>query len=101
MQLPAPTPQGVQRMRLTNMNIDGPYVMVKGAATLRAASQPGRITVFDPSGDGSPFGAGGDFMNIRTAVRQDFTPDDPTLPTSAYAQYIGVFRDSDWAPPRP
>lgn len=99
-QIPAPTPQGLQRMRLTNFNIDGPFVMVKGAATLRAASQPQRIMVFDPSGEGSPFGAGGDFMNIRTSVGQSFVPDDQTLPTSAYAQYIGVFRDSDWAPPR-
>lgn len=97
-QIPAPTPQGVQRMRLTLFNIDGDYVRVQGAATLRAASRPDRITLFNPRGTGSPL-EGGDFMNIETSV-QRFALDDPDAPIDTYAQYIGVFRGSDWAPPR-
>ncbi len=97
-QIPAPMPQGVQRMRLNMGNIDGPYVMVQGAATLRAASQPGRITLFNPRAAGSPLD-GGDFMNIQSSI-QRFVLDQPSAPIDAYAQYVGVFRDSDWAAPR-
>ena len=97
-QIPAPTPQGVQRMRLNLFNIDGPYVMVQGAATLKAASEPDRITLFDPRAAGSPL-AGGDFMNIQSSV-QRFTLDEPDAPIDRYAQYVGVFRGSDWAAPR-
>lgn len=97
-QIPAPTPQGVQRMRLENFNIDGPYVMVQGAATLRAASLPNQFTIFDPGAAGSPI-EGGDFMNIRSSV-QRFEMDEPTAAASTYAQYVGVFRNSDWAAPR-
>lgn len=97
-QIPVPTPEGVRRLRLTDFNIDGPFVKVQGAATLRAASKPDRILIFNPAGEGSPIG-NGDFMTIRTSVGQDFTL-DPAIPASDYAQYIGVFRGSDWAPPR-
>lgn len=97
-QIPAPTPQGLQRMRLNMLNIDGPYVMVQGAATLKAASAPDRITLFNPRADGSPL-AGGDFMNIRSSM-QRFALDEPTAPIDSYVQYVGVFRGSDWAPPR-
>ena len=97
-QIPSPTPQGVQRMRLNLFNIDGPYVMVQGAATLRAASEPDRITLFNPRAAGSPL-AGGDFMNIQSSV-QRFTLDDPAAPIDSYVQYVGVFRGSDWAAPR-
>lgn len=97
-QIPAPTPQGMQRMRLNMFNIDGPYVMVQGAATLRAASEPGRTTLFNPRAVGSPL-VGGDFMNIQSSV-QRFTLDDQTAPIDRYVQYVGVFRDADWAPPR-
>lgn len=97
-QIPAPTPQGLQRMRLDMLNIDGPYVMVQGAATLRAASEPGRITLFDPRAAGSPLD-GGDFMNIQSSM-QRFALDQPAAPIDAYVQYVGVFRGSDWAAPR-
>ena len=97
-QIPAPTPQGVQRMRLNMFNIDGPYVMVQGAATLKAASEPDRITLFNPRAAGSPL-AGGDFMNIQSSV-QRFTLDEPIAPIDDYVQYVGVFRGSDWASPR-
>ncbi|RZJ00716.1 MAG: hypothetical protein EON90_06205 [Brevundimonas sp.] len=97
-QVPVPTPQGLQRMRLTDFNIDGPFVKVQGSATLRAASQADRMMIFKPAGDGSPIRSG-DFMTIRTSIGQDFDL-DPAVPSSRYAQYIGVFRGSDWAPPR-
>lgn len=98
-QIPAPLPQGVQRMRLTQFNIDGPFVKVQGSATLRAASDPQQIVIFNPAAEGSPIEPG-DFMRIQTSVGQNFEL-DPTMPASGYAEYIGVFRDSDWAPPRP
>lgn len=97
-QIPVPTPTGVQRMRLTDFNIDGPFVKVQGSATLRAASRPDRILVFDPGAAGTPVKAG-DFMSIQTSVGQAFNL-DPSIPSSDYAQYIGVFRGSDWAAPR-
>lgn len=97
-QIPVPLPGGVQRMRLTDFNIDGPFVKVQGSSTLRAASDPDRIVVFNPAAEGSPLRPG-DFMRIRTSVGQDFDL-DPDLPSSAYSQYIGVFRGSDWAAPR-
>ena len=99
-QIPVPTPDGVQRMRLDSFNIDGPFVKVKGSATLRAATLPNTITLFDLGAEGTPFTSGGDFTDIRTSVGQDFVMDDPALPTAALIQYLGVFRNSDWAPPR-
>lgn len=97
-QIPVPGPAGVQRLRLTDFNIDGPFVKVQGSATLRAASEPDRILVFDPGAAGTPVKPG-DFMRIQTSVGQAFDL-DPAIPSSDYAQYIGVFRGSDWAPPR-
>lgn len=97
-QIPAPLPTGIQRMRLTQFNIDGPFVKVQGSATLRAATEPGRITLFDPRGEDSPV-EGGDFVSLNTSVQQ-FTLDQPTAPVDAYVHYVGVFRDSDWAAPR-
>lgn len=97
-QVVAPTPQGVQRMRMTQFNIDGPYLRVQGAATLRAASSPDQITIFNPRAPGAPL-VGGDFMNIESSV-QRFVLDDASAPIDTYAQYVGVFRNSDWAPPR-
>jgi len=98
-QIPAPMPTGVQRMRLTDFNIDGPFVKVQGSATLRAASEPQQILMFNPAAAGSPIEAG-DFMGIRTSVGQSFDL-DATRPANSYVQYVGVFRNSDWAPPRP
>jgi hypothetical protein len=97
-QVPVPLPNGIQRMRLTDFNIDGPFVKVQGSATLREASDPGSIVVFNPGATGSPIQPG-DFTRVRTSVGQDFVL-DPDLPSSAYSQYFGVFRGSDWAPPR-
>lgn len=99
-QVPVPLPHGLTRMRLTQFNIDGPFVMVKGAATLRAGSQPSRITIFDLTGEGTPFGPL-DFTTIKTSVGQDFTPDEVGGDARPLTQYIGVFRDSDWAAPLP
>lgn len=99
-QIPVPMPTGVQRMRLDSFNIDGPFVKVKGSATLRAATTPNTITLFDPGAEGTPFTAGGDFTDIRTSIGQDFVMDDPTRPMASFIQYLGVFRNSDWAPPR-
>jgi hypothetical protein len=100
-QMPVPMPTGLQRMRLEDFNIDGPFVKVKGSATLRAASEPNAITLFEPGAAGTPFTSGGDFTDIRTSIGQDFVMDDPTRPMASFIQYIGVFRNSDWAPPRP
>jgi hypothetical protein len=97
-QVPVPLPTGIQRMRLTEFNIDGPFVKVQGSATLRAASEPDTIMVFNPGAAGSPIQPG-DFTRVQTSVGQNFEL-DPNLPSSAYSQYIGVYRDSDWAPPR-
>lgn len=97
-QIPVPTPEGVQRMRLDKFNIDGPFVMVRGASTLRAASEPGRITLFDSAAPGSPL-TGADFLKVQTSVGQNFDL-DPGAAQGRYAQYLGVFRNSDWAPPR-
>jgi len=101
-QIPVPLPTGLQRMRLTEFNIDGPFVKVQGSATLRAASDPNRITVFnlasrDAENANGPIRAG-DFLTLRTTLGQNFQL-DAALPTSAYAQYIGAYRGSDWAPP--
>lgn len=98
-QIPVPFPDGVKRLRLTNFNIDGPFVMVKGAATLRAASEPATITLFDTGARGSPIAAT-DFGQITTSVGQGFVPDDPGPQARRLVQYVGVFRDSDWAAPR-
>ncbi|MDQ1193783.1 hypothetical protein QE419_002549 [Brevundimonas vesicularis] len=100
-QIPAPTPAGVQRMRLDNFNIDGPFVKVKGSATLREASPPNAIVLFDIGAEGTPFLSGGDFTDIRTSVGQSFVMDHPERPAASFVQYVGVFRNSDWAPPRP
>lgn len=97
-QIPVRTPAGVQRLRRTEFNVDGPFVKVQGSATLRAASRPDEILMFDFDGDDSPMRPG-DFMTVRTSVAQDFNL-DPSTPTSGYAQYVGVFRGSDWAAPR-
>lgn len=96
--VPVPLPTGVQRMRLTQFNVDGPFVKVQGSDTLRAASDPDSIAVFNPGAADSPIQPG-DFTRVRTSVGQNFEL-DPDLPSSAYSQYIGVFRGSDWAPPR-
>lgn len=99
-QIPVPMPGGVQRMRLDSFNIDGPFVKVKGSATLRAASEPNTMTLFDPGAAGTPFTGGGDFTDIQTSVGQSFVMDDPERPMASLVQYIGVFRNADWAPPR-
>jgi len=99
-QIPAPTPAGVERMRLDSFNIDGPFVKVKGSATLREASTPDAIVLFDIGAQGTPFTSGGDFTDIRTSVGQSFVMDHPERPASSFVQYVGVFRNSDWAPPR-
>lgn len=97
-QIPVRTPAGVQRLRRTEFNVDGPFVKVQGSATLRAASRPDEILMFDFGGEDAPVRPG-DFMTVRTSVAQDFNL-DPSIPASAYAQYVGVFRGSDWAAPR-
>ena len=41
-------------------------------------------------------------LNRRIGLRDHVAvPDDPAAPTTAYFQYAGVIRDSDWAPPLP
>lgn len=98
-QIPVPFPDGVKRLRMTNFNIDGPFVMVKGAATLRAASAPATITLFDTGARGSPIAAT-DFGQITTSVGQSFVPDYNGPGPRRLVQYVGAFRNSDWAAPR-
>ena len=98
-QIPAPLPTGVRRMRLTNFNIDGPYVMVKGAATLLAASRPNTVRIFALGAKDTPF-TGASFSQVTTSVGQSFVPDDVTPAARRMAQYVGTFSNSDWAAPR-
>ena len=101
--VPAPLPSGVVKIRLTNFNVDGPLVKAPGSASLRAATRPDTISLFDLSAKGSPYRTAPDLIAVRTSpgINQDFKPDDPKAPATAYAQYVGVFRGSDWAPPLP
>lgn len=97
--IPAPLPAGVQMMRMTEFNIDGPLIKIEGSADLRASTQPRTITLFDLDAPASPYRTERDFVSVKTTVGQDFTPDDPAAPATAYARIIGVVRGSDWAPP--
>ena len=99
--VPAPIGDKVVKIRLTNFNVDGPIVKAPGSATLRAASRPDSIQLFDLAAKGSPYLTSPDFVAVRTTVGRDFKPDDPRAPASAYAQILGVFRGSDWTPPLP
>lgn len=94
-------PMGAKKMRMTSFNIDGPVVKVAGAPELRAASRPDAVTVFDLTRRGSPYLTAPDFTAITTTIGQNFKPDDPAAPATVFAQYIGVFRGSDWAAPLP
>ncbi len=98
-QIPAPMPTGLRRLRMTNFNIDGPYVMVKGAATLRAASRPSTVRIFDLGAKGTPF-TGSAFSEVATSIGQSFVPDATGADAPRMAQYLGVFTNSDWAAPR-
>ncbi|WP_294297881.1 hypothetical protein [uncultured Sphingomonas sp.] len=98
-QIPAPMPTGLRRLRMTNFNMDGPYVMVKGAATLRAASRPSTVRIFDLGAKGTPF-TGSAFSEVATSVGQSFVPDATGADAPRMAQYLGVFTNSDWAAPR-
>jgi hypothetical protein len=97
--LPTPTPDGVKMLRATTLNIDGPLVKVDGSADLRAATRSDTITLFDLAAPGSPYTTSPDFVSVATTLGQNFIPDDPEAPASAYLRLIGVVRGSDWAPP--
>lgn len=98
-QIPAPLPGGTKRLRLTQFNIDGPFVKVSGSATLRAASEAGTVRIFRLDAPRSPFATSSDFMVTRTSIGQDLRPADPRTRSTDIAQYLGVYRDSDWARP--
>ena len=85
--------------RLSTTNIDGPLVNVPGAANLRAASRADSTVLWTLDAPGSPYRTAPDLVAVQTKLGQNFNPDDPALPATAYAQYAGVFRNSDWAPP--
>jgi hypothetical protein len=97
-QVPIPLPTGTKRMRMTVFNVDGPFVKLQGSASLRAATQPGQTTVFQIAAPGSPYAEGQDLTRIVTSVGQDILPADSKM-TEPFAQYIGVYRNSDWATP--
>lgn len=98
-QFPVPLPTGVGRVRYTEGNVDGPVVKLDGSAALREASKAGHVTVFRLDADASPYREGPHLVALRSSI-------DPGLaaaagvPTTEYLQYVGVFRDSDWAAPR-
>lgn len=98
-QVPAPLPGGTKRLRMTEFNIDGPFVKVSGSATLRAASRPGQVSVFRLNVPSSPFDGSADFMVVRTSIGQDLSPADPAAWSKNIAQFVGVYRGSDWAKP--
>ena len=97
--IPAPTPEGVKMMRMTQFNTDGPMIKMDGSADLRTATTPNSLTVFNLAAPGSPYASGPDFARVQTTVGQNFVPDDPKAPATAYLGMIGVVRGSDWAPP--
>lgn len=98
-QFPVPLPDGLRRVRFLDGNIDGPTVKVAGSATLRAASQPARMTVFALDTPHSPYRQGDHFIALQTSMGPPFVPEAGRA-TTDYLQYIGVYRDSDWAAPR-
>lgn len=98
-QFAVPLPDGVARVRFTDANVDGPVVKLAGSSTLRAASQPARLTVFAIEGEDSPYRHGQELVALRSAMDPGITPSANAV-TTDYMQYVGVYRGSDWAPPR-
>lgn len=98
-QFPVMLPTGVARVRFADGNVDGPVVKLAGSASLREASAANRMTVFRVDGEGSPYHAGQQFIAIRSSMDPGLVP-SPDVPTTAYVQYVGVHRGSDWAAPR-
>ncbi len=90
---------GKTATRMTTLNVDGPFVVAAGAQTLRAASRRDAVVLWRLDAPGSPYRSGADLVTVETKLGQSFKPTDPALPSTAYAQYAGVFRGSDWAPP--
>lgn len=98
-QFPVQLPEGPARVRFADANVDGPVVKLDGSATLRDASAARRIRVFRIDGGGTPYAAGQELVALRSSMDRGLQP-DPGIPTTGFTQYVGVFRDSDWAPPR-
>jgi len=98
-QFPVPLPQGVARVKFNEGNVDGPVVKLDGSATLRAASEPGRITVFGIDPEGSPYRHGQQLVALKSSMDPGIVPSEG-VPTTGYMQYVGVYRGSDWAEPR-
>ncbi|WP_189457158.1 erythromycin esterase family protein [Cognatilysobacter bugurensis] len=98
-QFPVPLPTGVARVRFTDGNVDGPVVKLAGSASLREASAPHRLTVFRIDADRSPYREGQQLIALRSSMDPGLLP-SADVPTSGYAQYVGVYRGSDWAAPR-
>lgn len=98
-QFPIPLPTGVGRVRFTDGNVDGPVVKLSGSSALRGASRPDTLTVFRVDGDRSPYANGQELIALRSSMDPGLTP-EPGRATTDYMQYVGVYRGSDWAPPR-
>ncbi len=98
-QLPLPLPTGVAWVRFTESNVNGPVVKLSGSANLRAASTPHGIKLFALDRDQSPYRAGQELVALGSSIERGITP-APEVPTTDFVQYVGVYRDSDWAVPR-
>ncbi len=98
-QFPVALPDGLARVRFAEGNVDGPVVKLAGSTTLREATRASRITLFALQGEGSPFDQGDELVALRSSMDPGLRP-EPGLATTAYFQYVGVYRDSDWAAPR-
>lgn len=98
-QFPVPTPNGVARVRFTEGNVDGPVVKLSGSADLRAASEPGQLVVFSIQGADSPYRRDQGLVQLRSSMDPGIRA-DAKVPTTGYLQYVGVYRNSDWAAPR-
>ena len=98
-QFPVPLPTGVAWVRFADSNVDGPVVKLSGSASLRAASEPDRIRVFAIDGAQSPYRSGQQLVALRSSIDRGLTP-SPDAVTTDFIQYVGVYRNSDWAVPR-
>lgn len=99
LQIPIPSGEAkFMRLRLTEFNIDGPYVKVQGSATLRSVSLAKAVKLFATGGTDSPITAT-DFVDVTTSVGQNLKVDDTSLGAKQLLDYVAVFRNSDWAAP--
>jgi hypothetical protein len=99
-QIPVPGPSGLMRLRTRDFGMNGPFVKAAGSASLLKASSPNRIQLFGLHGPTTPYARGADLISVRASLGESFTA-RPGTATTDYIDYVGTFRGSDWAAPRP